>query len=43
MASSQSASSELLEVFRAREGVDLIREAAQLALQKLIELEAEHK
>jgi putative transposase len=40
MALSQSALSELLEVFRAGEGVDLIREAVQVALQELIELEA---
>jgi putative transposase len=40
MALSQSALSELLEVFRAGEGVDLIREAVQVALQDLIELEA---
>jgi len=40
MALSQSALSELLEVFRAREGVDLIREAVRVALQDLIELEA---
>jgi transposase-like protein len=41
MALSQSALSELLEVFRAGEGVDLIREAVRVALQELIELEAE--
>jgi putative transposase len=40
MALSQSALSELLEVFRAGEGVDLIREAVQVALQEMIELEA---
>jgi putative transposase len=40
MALSQSALSELLEVFRAGEGVDLIREAVRVALQDLIELEA---
>jgi NAD(P)-dependent dehydrogenase (short-subunit alcohol dehydrogenase family) len=41
MALSQSALSEPLEVFRAGEGVDLIREAVRVALQDLIELEAE--
>ena len=41
MALSQSALTELLEVFRAGEGVDLIREAVRVALQDLIELEAE--
>ena len=41
MALSQSALSELLEVFRAGEGVDLIRESVRVALQDLIELEAE--
>ena len=41
MALSQSALSELLEVFRAGEGVDLIRGAVQVALQEMIELEAE--
>jgi len=41
MALSQSALSELLEAFRAGDGVDLIREAVQVALQELIELEAE--
>jgi transposase-like protein len=40
MALSQSALTELLEVFRAGEGVDLIREAVRVALQELIELEA---
>jgi transposase-like protein len=40
MALSQSALSELLEVFRAGEGVDLIREAVRVALQDLIEAEA---
>src|SRR5690606_10640672 len=40
MALSKSALSELLEVFRAGEGVDLIREAVQVALQEMIELEA---
>jgi transposase-like protein len=40
MALSQSALNELLEVFRAGEGVDLIREAVRVALQDLIEAEA---
>ncbi|WP_377641753.1 IS256 family transposase [Oryzobacter terrae] len=40
MALSQSALTELLEVFRAGEGVDLIREAVRVALQDLVELEA---
>jgi len=40
MALSQSVASELLEAFRAGEGVDLIRESVQLVLQNLIETEA---
>lgn len=40
MARSQSAVSDLLDAFRAGEGVDLIREAVQLVLQELIETEA---
>src|SRR4051812_35545707 len=40
MALSESALSELLEAFRAGEGVDLIRDAVRLVLQELIELEA---
>ena len=40
MALSQSALSELLEAFRAGEGVDLIRESVRMALQELIEAEA---
>jgi putative transposase len=40
MALSQSALSELLEAFRAGDGVDLIRESVRVALQDLIELEA---
>ena len=40
MALSQSVVSELLYAFRAGEGVDLIRDAVQLALQELIETEA---
>ena len=40
MALSQSALSELLEAFRAGDGVDLIRESVRVALQELIEFEA---
>jgi transposase-like protein len=40
MALPQSALSELLEAFRAGEGVDLIRDSVRVALQELIELEA---
>ena len=40
MALSQSVLSDLLDAFRAGEGVDLIRDAVQLVLQELIELEA---
>lgn len=40
MTLSQSALSELLEAFRAGEGVDLIRESVRLVMQELIELEA---
>ena len=40
MALSQSVLSDLLDSFRAGEGVDLIREAVQLVLQELIEVEA---
>jgi transposase-like protein len=40
MALSQSAVSELLDAFRAGDGVDLIRESVQLVLQELIETEA---
>ena len=36
MALSQSVASELLEAFRAGEGVDLIRESVQLVMQELI-------
>ena len=43
MALSQSVSSELLEAFRAGEGVDLIRESVRLVMQDLIEVDvAEH-
>lgn len=40
MALSQSALSELLEAFRAGDGVDLIRESVRTVLQELIEAEA---
>ena len=40
MAQSQSVLSELLDAFRAGEGVDLIRDAVQLVPQELIETEA---
>jgi transposase-like protein len=40
MALSQSVLSELLDAFRAGEGVDLIRDSVRLVLQELIELEA---
>ena len=40
MALSQSALSELLEAFRAGDGVDLIRESVRIVLQELIEAEA---
>ena len=40
MALSQSAVSELLEAFRAGEGLDLIRESVRIVLQELIEAEA---
>src|SRR5436190_5561570 len=40
MALSRSAVSELLEVFRAGDGVDLIRESVRVALQELIDAEA---
>ena len=40
MALSQSVVSELLDAFRAGEGVDLIRDAVHLVLQELIEVEA---
>ena len=40
MALSQAVLSELLDAFRAGEGVDLIRDAVQLVLQELIEVEA---
>ena len=40
MALPQSALSELLEAFRAGDGVDLLRDSVRVALQELIELEA---
>jgi len=40
MALPQSALSELLEAFRAGDGVDLIRDSVRVALQELVELEA---
>ncbi len=40
MALSQSAVSELLEAFRAGDGVDLIRDSVRLVMQELIEAEA---
>lgn len=40
MALSQSAVSELLQVFRAGQGVDLIRESVRMVLPELIETEA---
>ena len=40
MALSQSALSELLDAFRAGDGVDLIRESVRVVLQELIEAEA---
>ena len=40
MALSQSAVSELLDVFRAGDGVDLIRESVHTVLQELVEVEA---
>jgi putative transposase len=40
MALSQSVASELLEAFRAGEGVELIRESVRLVMQELIETEA---
>jgi putative transposase len=40
MALSQSVLSELLDAFRAGEGVDLVRDAVRLVMQELVELEA---
>jgi len=43
MALSQSAVAELLDAFRAGDGVNLIRESVQLVLQELVDLEATHE
>ena len=43
MALSQSVVSELLEAFRAGQGVDLIRESVRLVMQELIETEASER
>ena len=43
MALPQSALSELLEAFRAGDGVDLVRDSVRVALQELIELEASER
>ena len=43
MALSQSVASELLEAFRAGEGVDLVRESVRLVMQELIEAEASER
>jgi transposase-like protein len=43
MALSQSVASELLEAFRAGEGVDLVRESVRLVMQELIETEASER
>ena len=40
MALSESVLSELLDAFRAGEGVDLVRDAVRLVMQELIEVEA---
>ncbi len=40
MALTQSVLSELLDAFRAGEGVDLVRDAVRLVMQELIEVEA---
>ena len=40
MALSQSALSELLDAFRAGEGVDLVRESVRMVMQELVEAEA---
>jgi transposase-like protein len=41
MALSQSALSELLEAFRAGDGVDLVRESVRMVMQELIEADTE--
>ena len=43
MALSQSVASELLEAFRAGEGVDLVRESVRLVMQELTETEASER
>ncbi len=43
MALSQSVASELLEAFRAGEGIDLIRESVRLVMQELIETETNQR
>jgi transposase-like protein len=43
MALSQSVLSEMLDAFRAGEGVDLVRDAVRLAMHELIEVEATDK
>jgi putative transposase len=43
MALSQSVASELIEAFRAGEGVDLIRESVRLVMPELIETEASER
>ncbi len=43
MALSQSALSELLDAFRAGEGVDLIRDSVRMVMQELIEVEASER
>ena len=40
MALSQSVASELLEAFRAGEGVDLVRESVRMVMQDLVEVDA---
>ena len=43
MAMSQSVLSDLLDAFRAGEGVDLVRDAVRLVMQELIEVEASER
>ena len=43
MALSQSALSELLDAFRAGDGVDLIRDSVRMVMQELIEVEASER
>lgn len=40
MALSQSALSDILDAFRAGDGVDLVRESVRMVMQELIEAEA---